>query len=104
MSTPHLTALEDALARRGWRIATVQPGDEYRISATWELQRAGGSRRLLIDFEGMGPDGDVCLPLEQSYGCHVRGVTGLSLYFRRVNRSRDLWEEELAAFVRALDE
>lgn len=101
MSVSHLQALEDALTRRGWRIS-VRPGDDSRISATWELRRGRGES-LLLDFDGMGPDGRECLPLEQSYGCQVRGHPTLELYFRRINRSRHLWQQELAEFTRSLD-
>jgi hypothetical protein len=103
MSKPHLRALENALARKGWRVVAVLPGDDYRISATWEIQRDGNQPSLFIDFEGMGADGDRCLPLEESSGCHVRAPQASTLYFHRVNRSRPLWERELAAFVLALD-
>jgi hypothetical protein len=89
-------------ARRGWRVATVHPGDDYRVSGSWELHRSG-SAPILIDFDGMGPDGDRCLPLDESYGCQVRGRASASLYFRRVNRSRELWQAELAGFVQKLD-
>jgi hypothetical protein len=102
MSTPHLNALENALARRGWQAVAVHPGDDYRISATWELIR--GDASLLIDFDGMGPEGDYCLQLAESYGCHLRGHPLQGLYFRRVNRSRELWEKELAEFVQSLDD
>lgn len=102
MSQPHLRALEEALVRRGWRIVTVHPGDDYQISATWEIQRSG-QPSLLLDFDGMDEAGDNCLPIEQSYGCQVRGRSAIALYFRRVNKSRSLWEQELAAFVLALD-
>lgn len=102
MSQPHLRALEEALARRGWRVVAVHPGDDYQISATWEIQRSG-QPSLLLDFDGMDAAGDRCLPIEQSHGCQVRGRSALDLYFRRVNKSRSLWEQELAAFVLALD-
>ena len=102
MSKPHLKALKEALARRGWWVVTVHPGDNYRISETWEIQRSG-QLSLLIDFDGMDAEGDRCLPIEQSYGCQVRGHAAIALYFRRVNKSRSLWEQELAAFVQALD-
>jgi hypothetical protein len=102
MSTPHLHALEAAVTRRGWQIVAVHPADDYRISATWELKR--GATSLLIDFDGMSPDGDYCLPLTESYGCHVRGHHLRDLDFRKVNRSRDLWENELAEFVQSLED
>jgi hypothetical protein len=101
MSKEHLCALENTLLRNGWRIVTVHPGDSYRISATWELQR-GGSRNLFIDFEGLSPDGGTCLPLEQSYGCQVRGEAARALYFRKLNRSRELWEIELTEFATSM--
>jgi hypothetical protein len=104
MSKPHLRALEQELARKGWRVIAVHPGDGYRISATWEVQRSSKEPSLFLDFNGMGPDGDYCLPLEESYGCQVRGREAVGLYFRRVNRSQSLWEQELAAFVQALDD
>jgi hypothetical protein len=101
MSEPHLRGLEKTLANKGWRVITVHPGNGYDISATWEIQRSTSEPSLLIDFEGL--DDMVCLPLEECYGCHVRGCGKPSLYFRRVNKSRKLWEKELAEFVRLLD-
>jgi hypothetical protein len=60
---------------------------------------------VFIDFDGM--DDMACLPLEESYGCHIRGRSSKEeaawLYFRRPNKSRPLWEKDLAAFVLALD-
>jgi hypothetical protein len=103
MSKPHLLELEQALARRGWEVVVVHPGDGYSISATWENLRSSRQRSLFIEFDGMDADGGSCLPLEESYGCHVRGQKDATFYFRRVNKSRPLWQQELAAFVNALD-
>src|SRR5262249_44012755 len=103
-SKPHLCDLEAALARKGWRVAAVHAGNEYDISATWKIQRSAREPGLFIDFNGMEPDGDRCLPLEESYGCTLRGRSSVALYFRRVNKSRELWEQDLARFVRALDD
>jgi hypothetical protein len=100
----HLLALEAALSRRGWRIVAVRAGNDYDVSATWQIQRTASEPSLFIDFCGMGRDGDVCLPLQDSYGCSLRGHASVDLYFRRVNRSRELWEKELSDFVQALDE
>ncbi len=100
MSKPHLQAREKARARGGWRLANVLPGDDYRVSASWDMCR--GESCVLIDFDGLQEDG-VCLPLEESYGCQVRGRPA-ALYFRRFRRSRELWGWELADFVRGLDE
>jgi hypothetical protein len=105
MSKLHLRALEEELGRKGWRVVAVHPGDDYRISATWEIQRSSSQPSLFIDFEGI--DDMVCLPLEDSYGCHVRGRSAgdkaTELYFRKPNKSQSLWMQELAAFVRALE-
>lgn len=103
MAKPHLRALEEALSRRGWRIVAVHPGDEYRVAAAWEIQRSGQAS-MFLDFDGMDSSGDFCLPLEESYGCQVRGRSARSLYFRRINKSRRLWQQELASFVFALDD
>jgi hypothetical protein len=105
MSKPHLRALEEELGRKGWRVVAVHPGDDCRISTTWEIQRNSSQHSLFIDFEGLHEM--VCLPLEESYGCHVRGRSArdkaAQLYFRKPNKSRSLWMQELVAFVRALD-
>jgi hypothetical protein len=105
MSKPHLRALEEALLRKGWRILAVHPGDDYRISATWEIQRNNCEPSLFIDFDGL--DDMACLPLEESYGCHIRGRSAKDetawLYFRRPNKSRELWEKDVAAFVLTLE-
>ncbi len=64
VSKLHLQALEEALLRKGWRIIAVHPGDGYRISATWEVQRSSKRPTLFIDFEGL--EDRACLPLEGS--------------------------------------
>jgi hypothetical protein len=103
MSKPHLRALEAALDRKGWRVIAVHAGNGYDIAATWEVQRSTSEPSLFIEFDGLRLDGDDCLPLEESYGCTLRGRTSNDLYFRRVNKSRELWEKEVARFVRALN-
>lgn len=102
MSKPHLDALENELTLKGWHIIARHPGDGYRVSATWEIQRSNIEPSIFIDFDGFGPDGDFCLPLEEAHGCHVRGDETKDLYFRRVNRSKELWTNELQVFVRSL--
>lgn len=80
MAKPHLRALEEALARRGWRIVAVHPGDEYQVAKTWEIQRSGQSS-LFLDFDGMDSSGDFCHPLEESSdakcadGLHYRSTS-----------------------------
>ena len=104
MSKHHLSALELSLSKRGWQRIAEHPGDEYGISSRWEIQRSSNSPNLFIKFDGLGPEGDVCLPIEESYGCHLRGHASISLYFRGVNRSSRIWEQELTDYVKALDE
>jgi len=98
MAIWHLDELTDALERRGWRCVQLA-GDGYRISATWELKRAGDDRVLHVDFDGL--DDMRTLPLAESYGCSVR-ETGRVLYFRR-QRTRELWFSELREFVSDLE-
>jgi hypothetical protein len=99
MADWHLTDLEEALKRRGWRVVARLPGDHYRISATWQLERGNDPRSVLIDFDGL--DDMRTLPIEQSYGCTQR-TTRNSLYFRRKGAQTE-WQVELAAFVSSLE-
>jgi hypothetical protein len=92
----HLAELEVALQRAGWSIASVEGGDDYRVSATWTIVRGEQQRRLV--FEGL-TDAGTALPIERAYACAVEGA-GLSLYFGRKSRSR--WPRELESFVAAL--
>jgi hypothetical protein len=41
--------------------------------------------------------------MTQSQAGNVRGRKDATVYFRRINKSRPLWEQELAVFVEALD-
>jgi hypothetical protein len=75
--------------------------DNVQGAATWVIQRSNAGPTLLIDFAGFGGMGED-ISLEESYACHVRG-SSIGLYFRRVNRSRQLWVTELKQFVTALD-
>jgi hypothetical protein len=102
MSDRHLRELEQLLTRRGWRVAEVFPGDEYRYAASWTIER--GDQRLLLDFKAL--DYDTTLPLEQAHACSVRGHSGVSLYFgKRASAAhpRRRWSSDLEAFVAALD-
>lgn len=100
MAERHLRDLESALSRRGWRIVQVLPGDDYAISASWEVQRSTREPSVVIDFGGMDKSGDFCHPLERAYACEVRGRYEISLFFGKGPR----WKEELDAFVAALEE
>jgi hypothetical protein len=98
MAEWHLAAIRNALTARGW-VIVEHPGDGYRTAGTWELRRPGDERALYIDFDGL--DDMRTLPLAQSYGCRVRGISS-ALYFRRA-RSGDIWKKELAGFVACVE-
>ena len=100
MARWHLDELRSALERKGWRVIAELPGDDYRVSATWELRRSGDPRSLLIDFDGF--DDMNCLPLDESYACQVRD-TDHSLSFSRRGETgsaaRARWHDTLISFV-----
>jgi hypothetical protein len=89
----HLRELERELARRGWRIEAVLPGDDYRVSASWKITR--GDAEHFLDFQGL--DDLETLPLDEAYGVDIRGREG-GLYFGKrpseTHPSRH-WPEEL---------
>jgi|SRR5262245_2053204 len=103
MAEWHLRELRAALEKRGWRVAAELPGDDRRISASWDMKRAGDTHHLIIDFDGF--DDMRVLPLFESYACSARG-TPHSLYFGRRgvrgSKARERWNFELAAFVEAV--
>lgn len=107
MAQWHLDELKNNIERRGWRVLSQQDGDEYRISATWVIQRRTQSEPLFIDFDGL--DDLKTLPIEQSYGCEVREHPSISLYFSRKghktsSRSRRAnWRQGVSDFVAQLD-
>lgn len=102
MAQWHLDEIRSALEPHGWRVTLELPGDEYKVSATWELRRAGDTRTLIIDFDGLHETH--VLPLIKSYACCAR-ATNHSLYFRRRGQSgstaRERWLNELATFAKA---
>ena len=101
MAQWHLDELRNLLQRRGWSIIAQQAGDGYSVSATWVIQRSTRFEPLLIDFEGL--DDMETLPLEQSFGCYIRGRSSTGMYFGRKGHKsserRANWDEELAKFV-----
>ena len=102
MSQSHLSQLREALSHRRWQVTERLRGeDNVQGAATWVIQRPNAGPTLLIDFAGFGGIGED-ISLEDSYACNVRG-TAIELYFRHVNRSRQLWLAELKAFVNALE-
>lgn len=105
MAEWHLQDIRNALEARGWRIIAEHPGDDYRISVTWELERSTKKPLVFIDFHGL--DDLVTLTLEQSYGCCIRGHGSLSLYFgrkgERGSRRQQNWQSDLEHFINELD-
>ena len=103
MADWHLRELEEGLTRRGWRIDTVLPGNDYDISASWKIVRGDAER--LLDFEGL--DDLDTLPLERAYGVRVRDREESGLYFGKQSsdaRPNRPWEHDLDAFVVALED
>lgn len=104
MAQWHLDELRMALERRGWRLASELPGDDYKISGTWALERAGQPNQLIIDFDGL--DDMNTLPMAESYACSIRG-TSTSLHFGRRGEknsgARERWNRELASFVAGVE-
>ena len=104
MATWHLEELRNALERKGWRVVAELPGDDYRVSATWELQRSGDPRSLVIDFDGL--DDMKTLPLDESYACSVRGTDHSLSFSRRGETGSDArarWRDQLSAFVESFN-
>lgn len=103
MAVWHLDELRNALERKGWRVVTELPGDDYAISASWEIQRSGDPHKPVIDFSGL--DDMQTLPVDQSYGCEVRD-TDISLHFSRRGENgssaRTRWRKELNSFVESI--
>ena len=101
MAQWHLDELRTALERRGWRVTIDLPGNDYDISASWLLERAGEEpAELQLDFDGL--DDLNTLPVTESCACSARG-TNHTLYFRRRGANdppaRERWIGELKEFV-----
>ena len=106
MAVWHLQELRNAFEQKGWRVIAEHPGDDYRVSATWEIQRSTEEPSIFIDFEGL--DDLVTLPLEQSYGCQIRGKdSSRGLYFGRKGEGnsarQENWRQALREFISELE-
>lgn len=105
MAEWHLEELRDALEKKGWRIIAELPGDDYAISAVWEIQRSARRPSLFIEFNGK--DDMVTLPVERSYGCQLRGRESIQLYFGKrgdaLSQRRHIWRQDMRRFVEGLD-
>ena len=104
MPESHLRSLRNALERRGWKIVAERPGNDYDISATWEIRRSTKGPVQHIDFEGL--DDLQVLPLNRAYACGVRGNEKVGLYFRRPGTRgsprRTRWTQDLERFINRL--
>ena len=98
MSLSHLDALRNELEKHHWRITAEMPGNEYDISAVWQIARPDGSETKHIEFEGL--DDLKTLPISDSYGCRVREIPSLNLYFGKFHGSA--FQPELVTFVQEL--
>ena len=98
MSESHLRDLRNGLERRSWRVTQELPGDNYRISAVWEVARPDGKQMFHLEFQGL--DESAVLPIERAYACNIREAPDVSAYFARLGRA---WPEELQAFLEKLD-
>ena len=100
MAQWHLNDLKASFERYGWRVVAELPGNDYKISGSWELQR--NASVVIVDFEGL--DDMSTLPIHEAYACRIRGSEH-SLYFGGRGNSgsaaRDRWRSELASFVMA---
>ena len=106
MAVWHLRELRNAFEQKGWRIIAEHPGDDYCVSATWEIQRSTEEPSIFIDFQGL--DDLVTLPLEQSYGCRIRGKDWPpGLHFGRKGEGKsarqEKWRQELREFISELE-
>src|SRR5262245_97098 len=82
MAQWHLDELRRGLERFGWRMVAELPGDDVRVSGSWQLLRGNDPSVLTIDFDGLDGTGLHCLPMQESYACRIRGTDHV-LYFGR---------------------
>ena len=50
MSEEHLTALRNVLENNHWVLVSEKPGNDYDVSAIWEISRPDGDTKLNIEF------------------------------------------------------
>lgn len=104
MADWHLKGLRDAMERSGWRFVAEHPSYHIYVSASWEFEGDTNEPNIFIDFEGI--DDLNTLPMDESYGCHLRNNHLLALYFGRKGEKgstkRETWKKELHDFVASL--
>jgi len=95
MAVWHLDQIESKLQQKGWSIKSRELGNDYDISSTWIIKRSVVQH---IDFEGL--DDMQTLPIEKSYGCHIRDKN-IDLYFHKKGPA---WDNALNKFVDLLNQ
>ena len=98
MAEWHLDDLRIALSKKGWDVIGELPGNDYNISASWQIQRSTKRPTLHIDFKGL--DDLETLPIERAYACHLRENAKSSLYFSK----QRTWKPALKKFISDLDQ
>ncbi len=106
MAKWHLDELQNSMERSGWRLVAVHASNDIYISASWESEGGKGEPNIFIDFEGI--DDLKTLPLDESYGCHLRSDRTISLYFGRKGKNgssrREAWKTDVRHFAASLRE
>ncbi len=97
MSKVHLKDLRNGIEHNHWIITSEDKGNDYNISGVWIIEKPDNSKKLHLEFEGLG-DTEV-LELNKSYGCKIREFPNISAYFSKKNRS---WRDELNIFLNKL--
>lgn len=95
----HLDELRNALYQNNWFILTQQQGNDYDVSAIWQIaHHYVPTQSLTVVFNGL--DDLNVLPIEQSYGCQIAENGALQLYFGKNNMV--VWRQDLQNFIKQL--
>lgn len=94
MSTEHLRQLENILEQNRWNIVRKRSGNDYDVSAYWDISRRDNNSNLTILFSGL--DDMETLSIEKAYACELEGHPDISLYFSRIKK---LWPNNLKDFI-----
>jgi hypothetical protein len=95
----HLYDIKAALNRNHWEVVSELPGNDYEVSAVWQIARPNGSNLLHIEFQGL--DDMKTLPIDRAYGIKIREAPDIGVYFSRPSRS---WITELEQFISKLEQ
>ena len=98
MSIEHINRIRAALENNKWSLLEEKEGDDYSISAIWDIARPNSDYSMSIVFEGL--DDKEVLPIEKSYGCHIKNNKEISLYFGSLKQ----FPKNLSGFINALSD